>query len=102
MQNDFFKRNLKAAALATLPVLLFVILYHIFKPEHAPVAWRNEQLEFLLILLVPVALARQNWDRTIQPFHDRLVWCLLVTGGLTLIWWLMISFALAMLLSTVH
>ena len=102
MANDFFKRNLKTASLATIPVILFAVLYHLFKPENAPAAWRNEYLECLLVLLVPAALARQNWDPEITPLRDRVIWCLMVTGSVTLIWWLLFALLLALLLSVVH
>ena len=102
MANDFLKRNLETAALATVPVILFAVLYHLFKPEDAPVAWRNEYLEFLLVLLVPAALARQNWDPKITPVRDRVVWCLMATVSVTLIWWLLFALLLALLLSVVH
>ncbi len=102
MQNDFFKRNLKTAALSTVPVVLFAVLYHIFKPDDAPAAWRNETLEFLLILVTPAALAKVNWDPKITPLRDRFVWCLMAAGSVTLIWWLLFSLCLAVLLSIVH
>ncbi len=102
MQSDFFRKNLKTAALSTLPVILFAVLYHLFKPEDAPVAWRSGTLEFLLILLTPIALFKVNWDPQITPLRDRFVWSLMATVSVTLIWWLLFSLCLAVLLSVVH
>ncbi len=102
MDNEIFFKNLKAAALATIPALLFVILYHFVKPAGAPVAWRSPLLEFLLILVIPVVLLRTNWDRKIESHSDRVFWCLLVGGTFSIFWWLIFGLGMAILLTLVH